>query len=329
MVDDVTSALTEHMIRMNEKFDDLHGVVKEHIAKDEKYYNYNNEKDTSMTDNSALIAAMLAGRENEGGALGGAGGGFAGAALGSLLLGRGGLLGGAAVAGVDGGCVTPATFTAGITGVTDAIQNTQVMQSLGDIKAAIPLAEAQVQLALAGSTGEIRTHLGMVENGLVAGQAITNKAVSDAIAASLASQNNINLNVLQMGQANLVATKDAQYALATTIKDDGEKTRALITANTISELQRQLTVAETAALEDRLGSRARETEINITNTNTAIAAQAQAQQQQQQQTLLLANLCNIVGGLQNAVATNSNLIVGNTGAVATGPQTSNPVNVRA
>lgn len=329
MVDDVTSALSEHMIRMNEKFDDLSGVVKEHIAKDEKHYNYN-DKDTSMTDNSALIAAMLAGRENEGGALGGAGGGFAGAALGSLLLGRGGLLGGGAVAAVEGGgCVTPATFTAGITGVTDAIQNTQVMQSLGDIKAAIPLAEAQVQLALAGSTGEIRTHLGMVENGLVAGQAITNKAVSDAIAASLASQNNINLNVLQMGQANLVATKDAQYALASTIKDDGEKTRALITANTISELQRQLTVAETAALEDRLGSRARETEINITNTNTAIAAQSQAQQQQQQQTLLLANLCNIVNGLQNAVATNSNLIVGNTGAVATGPQTANPVNVRA
>lgn len=331
MVDEMgTSALSEHMIRMNEKFDDLQNVVKEHIAKDEKYYNYNNDKDTSMTDNSALIAAMLAGKE-EGGVLGGAGGGFAGAALGSLLLGRGGLLGGVgAVAPVDGvGGVSNATFTAGITGVTDAIQNTQVMQGIGDIKAAVPLAEAQMQLALAGTQAALSNQMNTSLTVAVQGQALINKNISDAIATSLASQNSIKESVAAYGVANLTATKDAQYALANAIKDDGEKTRALITSNTISELQRQLTVAETAALEDRLRGRARETEINITNTNTAIAAQAQAQQQQQQQTILLSNLCHIVGGLQNAVATNSNLIVGNTGAVATGAQTSNPVNVKA
>jgi hypothetical protein len=49
----------------------------------------------------------------------------------------------------------------------------------------------------------------------------------------------------------------------------------------------------------------------------------------EQQAVLLGQLVAVVGNLQNAVATNSNLIVGNTGAVATGPQTANPVNVRA
>lgn len=42
-----------------------------------------------------------------------------------------------------------------------------------------------------------------------------------------------------------------------------------------------------------------------------------------------APMADRVNSLQSAVATNSNLIVGNTGAVATGVQTANPVNVRA
>src|SRR6185503_12480032 len=116
-----------------------------------------------------------------------------------------------------------------------------ILEGIGDIKAAVPLAEAQVQLALAGAVSELSQ-----------GQATINKNVSDAIAASLASQNSINVNVLQTASANLMATKDSQYAIAAAIKDDGEKTRALITSNTITELQRQLSVAEIAALEDRL-----------------------------------------------------------------------------
>ena len=44
--------------------------------------------------------------------------------------------------------------------------------------------------------------------------------------------------------------------------------------------------------------------------------------------VLLNHLCTVVAGLQSAVATNSNMIIGNTGAVGTGPQTANPVNVR-
>lgn len=333
------SSIKEHLTHLGTKVDHLKDAVKEHITKDKQYYSLIDnivtakEEGTEMEDSAGLIAAMLAGRNNNGeggGALGGAGGGFAGAALGSLLLGRGGLLGGVAGGAVVGeGCVTPSQLTAALAGVQDTQMNTAVLQTLGAIQGAIPLAEGQVQLALAGAVGEVRSHLGQVENGLVSGQATINKNVTDAIAASLASQNNINMNVMTMGQANLVATKDAQYANAVAVSNSTKEILAALNDQNTANLQRQLTIAESALLENRLIGRTRESEINITNTNTAVAQQQQSQQQQQQQAILLSNLCHIVGGLQTAVATNSNMIIGNTGATTTGAQTSSPVNVKA
>ena len=227
----------------------------------------------------------------------GLGGGLLGGILGGALLGNRGLLGGGAVEGI----VTPAMLTAGLAGVTDSQQNTAVLQTLGAIQGSIPLAEGQVQLAIAGAVGELRTHLGQVENGLVAGQAITNKAVSDAIAASLASQNNINLNVLTMGQANLVATKDSQFATQVAIASSTKEILAALNDQNTANLQRQLTVAESALLEGRITGRQRETEINITNTNTATAQQIQMQTQQQQQLQAIIQLNALVGNLANDI----------------------------
>lgn len=279
--------------------------------------------------------------------LGGAGGigAGAGAGLGAGLL--GGVLGGALLGGrrglfggEDGGnFVTPAQLTSGLASVIDANQNTVLLQAIGDVKAAVPLAEAQVQLAIAGSTAETNRAVNAVENTLVSGQTAINKNVSDAIAASLASQNNINVNVLQtsaaikeavtsFGVANLTATKDSQFATATAISASTKEILAALNEQNTANLQRQLTVAENALLETRAESRARGTEVTVTQNVNQNQAQLQQQQQQQQQLLLLNHLCTVVGGLQNAVATNSNLIVGNTGAVGTGPQTANPVNVK-
>lgn len=244
-----------------------------------------------------------------------------GAGLGGGLL--GGILAGALFGGGIGnrnngeGCVTPSMLTSGLTGVTDAIQNTTVVQTLGSIQAAIPLAEAQVQLALAGSQAAVVNQVNLGTMATISGQALINKNVSDAIASSLASQTSIKESVAAYGVANLNATKDAQFAIATLVKEDGEKTRALITSNAISELQRQLTVAQTAALEDRLNNRARETEINITNNNTAVAAQSQAQLQSQQQAQLqiqtIALLQNLIGDTQ---AIRQGSVVFNSGTMA-------------
>lgn len=260
---------------------------------------------------------------------GGMGGGGLGAGLGGGLL--GGIL--ASSLGLNGrrdageGCVTPANLTAGLAGVTDAIQNTTVMQSLGDIKAAVPLAEAQVQLALSVTQAELAGQINTSNIANLNGHAMINKNVSDAIAASLASQTSIKESVAAYGVANLNATKDAQFALATIVKDDGEKTRALITSNAISELQRQLTVAQTVALEDRLTNRARETEINISNVNTATAQQFQAQAQAQAQNQAIIQLsglvANLSGDIQAVRATTSNVNFGTQAGVG---QTTNATN---
>jgi hypothetical protein len=290
-------------------------------------------KEGIMSDNTAAILAAL-GNKDGGAGMGlgaGLGGGLLGGILGGALLGNRGLLGtGAAVAAVDGGCVvTPALLAASLAQVTDTAQNTTVLQTLGDIKASIPLAEGQVQLALAGAQADINNHIANGLNIAVSGQALINKNISDAIATSLASQGAIKETVLSTGAANLTATLNSKFELANTIRDDGDKTRALIISQNDAMLNRQLATAEAALLEQRAIGRSRDVEVNVTQTVTQNQAQLQAQQQQQQQALLLAQLCQAVQGLQVATATNSNLIVGNSGATTTGPQTANPVNVRA
>lgn len=248
----------------------------------------------------------------------GLGGGIGGGLLGGILAGAlfGGGIGNRRNEGGEG-CVTPSMLTAGLAGVTDALQNTTVVQTLGSIQAAIPLAEAQGQLALAGAQSEITGQINTSLLATLAGQNLINKNVSDAIAASLASQTSIKESVAAYGVANLNATKDAQFAIATIVKDDGEKTRALITSNTISELQRQLTVAQTAALEDRLTNRARETEITITNTNTATAQQMQSQNQLQAQSQAIIQLSGLINNLAGDIqSVRQGQVVFNSGTMA-------------
>lgn len=266
-----------------------------------------------------------------GGGMGGGGG--LGAGLGGGLL--GGILGGALLGGnglgnrnnIGEGVVTPAMLTAGLAGVTDALQNTTVMQTLGAIQGSIPLAEGQVQLAIAGAVGEIRSHLGSVENGLVAGQSMINKNISDGTAATLALGNNINMNIMTMGQANLVATKDAQYANAVAVAASTKEILAALNDQNTANLQRQLAVAESELLETRIGGRQRESEINITNTNTATAQQFQSQAQAQAQNQAIIQLsglvANLSGDIQAVRATTSNVNFGTQAGVG---QTTNATN---
>lgn len=322
MAEEVESTvIKEHLVKVDEKLHSLSDTVKEHIAMDKQYYKeidslIEQEKEYDMSDNSALIASLLAnkGTGGEGAALGMGGGLLGGVLLGSLLSRNGGLFGGVG----DG---------AGL-GVQAAVDTSTITEMLGDIKAAVPLAEAQVQLALAGTQAALTTQINDNTLATLQGQAAINKNISEAIAASLASQNAINLNVLQSSTANLMATKDAQYAVSAAIVADGEKTRALITENTIAELNRLAAERQDEIVELRnAAARDRDRhgiEINMINNQN----QNQLQFQQQAQVLnTLAGALVEVG--QVARATNQNLIVGNTGATTTGAQTANPVNVRA
>lgn len=286
--------------------------------------------EVNIFQRDGLGGMMMPYMMNSGGTAGAVGGGLGagllGGILGGVLLNRNGVLGGA---GDVGGVVTPALLASTAAQITDTAQATTVLQTLGDIKASIPLAEGQVQLALAGAQADINGNINSSLNIAVAGQAGINKNISEAIATSLASQAAIKETVLTSAAANLTATMNAKFELSNIVRDDGDKTRALIVAQNDAMLNRQLATAEAALLEQRAISRSRDVEVNVTQTVNQNQMQLQAQQQQQQQAIILAQLCASLNGLQNAVATNSNLIVGNTGAVATGPQTANPVNVRA
>lgn len=228
---------------------------------------------------------------------GDSGGGMLGGLLvGALLSGNGGGLFGNR--GNDRDCVTPADLNS---------------QTLGDIKAAIPYNEAQVQLALAGAVAGLTTqansntqYLGGQNQSLALAQMQLAAGLSRDIGA-------VDTNV------------DRQSAqIQETIYRDGEATRALITGNRIADLEQQLTVAQLRESEQRGINR----EIVNTNTITIGMNQQQAQQQQQMQALQY-QLATLMGQVnQYARATNGNVIVGSTGTT-TGAQTANPTNVNA
>lgn len=295
------------------------------------------KEEIMSTDNTAAILAAMG---NRGGSVDGAaglgmgGGLIGGVVLGALLGGNRGLLGGNGAAGGES-CVTPTQLTAALAGVEDNQMNTAVLSQLGRIEAAIPYNEGQVQLALAGAQAALSNQASDYQISNIQGFANTNAALSTATAGIIAVgetvKDTVNMTsaATNLGIANL-ATSGLQntFALSNAINNDGDKTRALITSINDANLQRQLTVADLDRRDEANRGRQRETEINITNTNTAVAQQAQQQQQQQQLVVGFNHLCGLVAGLQNAVATNSNMIIGNTGATTTGAQTANPVNVR-
>jgi hypothetical protein len=204
-----------------------------------------------------------------------------------------------------------------------------ILQNLGDVKASIPYAEGQVQLALAGAQSDINATVNGGLGAIIAGQAATNKNVSDAIATSLASQATIRAEALVAAGALQAAILNNKFELANVVRDDGDKTRALISHTNEATLNRELTVAQSALLEARAIGRETNNSVNITNTLTATQAQSQAQQQQQQQFQILASLSACVQNLANDIQvvrqTQSNV---NFGVQGTAGQTATAANTR-
>lgn len=169
-------------------------------------------------------------------------------------------------------------------------------------------ADTLALLAAAGNTKDAVTG-GFATTALALSQGFANTGDRIQNATYLLTQElcNINQNVSAQGCATREVVQAGTTAIITALKD-----------NRIAEL------------EDRVrglhcDGRARETEISVNQT----VNQAQAQQQQQQQfEARFARLEAILGNVvQIAHATNQNIIAGNSGAVATGPQTANPTNV--
>lgn len=192
-----------------------------------------------------------------------------------------------------------------------------VMAKLGSIEAAIPVAEAAMQLALAGSTAAITADINASSIANLNGQALIQKSVSEAIAASLASQSAIKESVAAYGTANLNATNQAKFEIVTAVNADGTATRTLINQLNTDNLNRLLTVADLDRRDEVNRGRFRENEITINNSATATAQQVQQQSQSQTQFQLLAQLAAGFHNLTNDVqAIRQGSVVFNSGTMA-------------
>ena len=221
------------------------------------------------------------------------GGGFGG--------GSGGLVAGLVLGAIlnrrgfgDGGCDGAAVSPIDIATLNAVNNNT----------AQIPTVALQVQTAIAEQTNELSGQFSTGVLGLTAGIAQVRDTVQGASFGILAAINNNTERVIAAVQS---------------VKDQASAYR-------ISDLERQLTVAQTNDLHERIGRRLDSVEVNVSQNVTQSQAQGQIQAQLQAQGFALAQLAGVLHEntqLSRAAAANTNLIVGSTG-VATGAQSANP-----
>jgi len=229
---------------------------------------------------------MMAGND---GLLGG-GGLIGGLILGSLLRNNGNLFGGD---GVAGGAVLrnpPEQNQA----------NMDLMAGIGGVDKAVAVSQAALENSNAMQTNMLSNQLSQVAQATVAQITGVREAVN-----TTAAQTNQNI-------------MENRYELSKDISNDGDKTRALITAQYEATLNRQLGEANAALIELRSRSDLAERTRGIEVTTTNNINQMQQQQQQQQQFGQLANL--IYGLGQQIRSTNEAINVGS------GTQTANPTN---
>lgn len=250
-------------------------------------------KETKMAE--VMTPGMIMGMGGNGGGdglFGGGGGLVGGLILGSLLRqGNGGLFGGNG----DGGGAAGALLRSPPEQVT---ANMSLMQAIGAVDKSVAVNAATFEASQATQSLGITTQLSSVAS------ALTNNL------------NQVNTNVMQGNAVINQNIMENRYELSKDISNDGEKTRALITAQYEATLNRQLgdANAEIIALRSRSALDAATNGITLTNTNNINQMQQQSQQQAQ-----YAHLAQLIYGLGQNI-TNGAINVGS------GTLTANPVN---
>ena len=220
--------------------------------------------------------------------------------LGSLLRNNGNLFG-------NDGNGAAAALAAGRIPPEQAQANMSLMQSIGQVDKAVAVSTAAMEASQAAQSASIVSQLNNVA-GSLASRVDAAKEATNAGTMVLAQQ----LNGLQQ------QVMENRYELAKDISNDGDKTRALITAQYEASLNRQLSDANAAviALQNRFDTaeRTRGVEVNTTNNINQM-------QQQQQQQYQYGQLANLIWGLgQQIRSTNEAINVGS------GTLTANPAN---
>ena len=234
---------------------------------------------------------MMAGGDG-GLGFGGGGGLIGGLILGSLLRqGRGGLFG-----GEDGAVVAPGA---------QAQANMSLMQSIGQVDKAVAVSTAAMEASQANQSIGLTNQFNNVTGSLATRIEGVKDTVNSNSVALMQQLNTVNTNLLSgFNQTQQV------------VQNDGDKTRALITAQYEATLNRQLTDANAAviALQNRFENAERARGIEVNTTTTVNQMQQQAQQQQQ-----YGHLANLIYGLGQNI-TNGAINVGS------GTLTANPTN---
>lgn len=235
--------------------------------------------------------------------------------------GRGGLFGG----GDDCG---PVVSPGGVSPALAALLQT-LTEGQGQLRADVPRVALETQAALQQSLAQLA--LGTQQGFANTGDKVTNTGT--ALLAAIANSKDTTQNGFALVARDLCDVKS-------TVMAEGCATRELVQAGTTAVLSR-IDRAEIDELRDSRNRFERQIEVNslrsqveVNQTVNTTTNQAQAQQQQQ---LQFQDINNRLGRLfdrvdivhQEARATNSNVIAGNTGAVTTGAQTSTPTNVNA
>ena len=228
----------------------------------------------------------------------GGGGLIGGLILGSLLRNNGNLFGGDGNAAAGAVLRSPPEQTQA---------NMDLMAAIGAVDKSVAVSTAAMEASQANQTIGITSQF----NNTTASLAARVEGVKESVNAGtmvLAQQ----LNGLQQ------QVMENRYELSKDVSNDGDKTRALITAQYEAMLNRQLSDANARviALETRFdgAERARGVEVNTTNNINQMQQQAQQQAQYSQ-------LANLIWGLgQQIQSTNSAINVGS------GTQTANPAN---
>lgn len=232
------------------------------------------------------------------GLFGGGGGLIGGLILGSLLRNNGNLFGG------DGN----AAAAAALRSPPEQVQaNMSLMQAIGAVDKAVSNSTAAMEASQATQTLGVTTQLNNVASSLAARTDGVKEAVNAGTMVLAQQLNGIQQQVMEN-----------RYELAKDINNDGDKTRALITAQYEASLNRQLSDANAAviALQNRFDTAERTRGVEVTTTNNINQMQQQAQQQQQ-----YGQLANLIWALGQQIRSNNEAI-----NVGSGTLTANPVN---
>lgn len=266
-----------------------------------KYYKKLAEKMSQKGEGKmaeVLTPSMIMGGGGGDGLFGAGGGGLIGGLiLGSLLRNNGNLFGGDGAAGAAALRSPPEQSQA----------NMSLMNAIGEVNRSVALGTATTETSNATQTGQLTNAI----NAATSANLIAIQGVKDNVS-SLGGMLSQQINGVQQ------QVMENRYELSKDITNDGEKTRALITAQYEATLNRQLSDANAAviALQTKLDTAGATRGVEVTTTNNI--NQMQQQQQQQQQ---WSQLYNVLWGLaQNIQSTNSAINVGS------GTQTANPAN---